>query len=213
MADETPAPSGPDSTAPVAPSAADDLATWTTPPPETLASAAPSGRGLSSKAKLAGIVGTAVVVGFVGVLVMQGGSSAATNDARGGFGGRPGAGGQGFPGAQTGQQGFRGGFADRGVAGTVTAVSSSSITVAGTTVKVTSATQVVANGAQSLLSAVKKGDTVFVHTEGTGADRFAERIFVGGLPQGGPGAGGQGGPGFGPPPDQDGSGNGSTSHT
>jgi hypothetical protein len=190
MADETPAPS-----------AADDLATWTTTPPAP----EPPGRGLSSKAKVAGIVGTAAVLGFVGVLVMQGGSSAATSSARGGFGGPPG-----------GQQGGvrDGGFAARGLSGTVASVSSSSITVAGTTVKVTSATEVVVNGTRGALSDVTKGATVFVHTEGSGSSRFAERIFVGGLPQGGPGGfgGQQGGPGFGPPPDQS-DGNGSTAHT
>jgi len=190
------------------PSAADDLATWTSAPADIASSEPAPTRTWSSRAKVAGIVGTAVVVGFVGVLVMQGGSSAATDNARGGFGGPPGSGRNGFP---TGQQGFAGGgFATRELTGTVSAVSSFSITVAGTTVRVTGATQVVVNGAQGSISEVRKGDTVFVHTEGTGSSRYAERIFVGGPPQGGPGA-----PGFGPPPGQgpDTSGNGSTTHT
>lgn len=196
----------------VTPSAADDLASWPTSPDETMSSESAPTRTWSSRAKAAGIVGTAVVVGFLGVLAMQGGSSAAPNNARPSFGGPPGSGGNGFPG---GQQGFPGGgFADRGLAGTVSAVSSSSITVAGTTVQVTSATRVVVNGAQASISQVKRGDTVFVHTEGTGSSRFAEAIFVGG-PPGGPGFGGQDGPGFGPPPGEgtDASGNGSTTHT
>src|SRR5690348_6432522 len=112
MADETSEP----------PLAADDLATWTTPPPP--ADNTPA-KGFSPRLKAAGILGTAVAVGFAGVLVMQGGSSAATGTTpQGGFAGAP--------------QDFRGGFpADRGLQGTVSAVSGTSITVAGTTVKVT----------------------------------------------------------------------------
>ena len=165
-----------------------------------------SGRTLSPRLKAAGVVGTAVVVGFVGVLVLQGGSSAATNGAnRTGFGGPPGAG-QAFGGPQgssgssgpAGGFGPPGGFAARGLTGTVSAVSSSSITVGGTTVKVTSTTEVVVNGARGALTDVTRGATVFVHTEGSGSNRYAERIFVGGPPQGGPGGQPGGPPGNGP---------------
>jgi len=164
------------------PSAADDLA--------ALAPDAAPVRSVSKRLKTAGIVGTAVAVGFVGVLAVQGSSASPTA-----------AGSAGPPGAAVGGRGpgGPGGFADRGVQGAVQAVSSSSITVAGTTVKVTGATQVVVNGAQGSLADVRKGVTVFVHTEGTGSARFAERIFVGTPPQGGPGGPG-GGPGGGPPP-------------
>ncbi|MFN2537189.1 MAG: DUF5666 domain-containing protein [Mycobacteriales bacterium] len=71
------------------------------------------------------------------------------------------------------------GVAGQGLQGTVDAVSSSSITVAGITVKVTSATQVVVDGAPGSLSDVTQGSPVFVHTEGAGSSRFAERVFVG----------------------------------
>lgn len=204
MADDTPVPSGPDFLAPT--SASDDLARWTTPPaspaadPDEIASEPAARRTLSNRAKTVGIVGTAVAVGFIGVLVMQGGSSAATTDSS--RGGPPGAGQGGFPGAQNGQQGFRGGGFGRGTAGTVSAVSGSSITVAGTTLKVTSATEVIVDGAQGSISQVKKGDTALVMTGGSGT---AERIIVGGFPGGGQGGfpgggrggflgGGQGGP-------------------
>jgi hypothetical protein len=183
-----------DGVLPPAPTAAEDLASMT--PADEISSS-----GLSKRLKVAGIVGTAVVVGFIGVLTVQGSSASPT--ASNGPGGGPA--GQFRQGGPAG--GPPVGFADRGVQGTVEAISSSSITVAGTTVKITSATQVVIDGAQGSLSDVKKGATVFVHTEGSGTSRWAERIFVGSF-----GQGGFGGPGFGPPPGRQ-QGNGTTAHT
>lgn len=161
---------------PVTLTAADDLAAMAPPVEDQIASTA----GMSRRLKTAGIVTTAVVVGFVGVLTVQG-SSASPSPSNG-------PGGVGGAGAFRGQGGPPG-FAARGLQGTVDAISPSSITVSGTTVKVTSATQVVVNGAPGALSDVTKGATVFVLTEGTGSARSAERILVG-----------MGGPGFGPPP-------------
>lgn len=154
---------------------------WLLPPAAPVDEVASS--GLSKRLKAAGIVGTAVVVGFVGVLTVQGSSAAPSA--------RSGPGGLGGPVAQFRQGGPPGGFAGRGLQGTVEAVSSSSITVAGTTVKLTSATQVLVNGAPGSLSDITKGVTAFVHTEGTGSSRYAERILIG-----------TGGPGLGPPPAQ-----------
>lgn len=170
--------------------------TWLLPPEPSTDEVASTGRSLSGRLKALGIVATAVVVGFVGVLTVQGSSASpsASNPptGRGGFGAPP---------------GMTGGFAPRGVQGTVASVSSSSITVrtaSGTsTVKVTSATEVIVNGAPGSLSDVTKGATVFVHTEGTGSSQVAERIFVGTMG------------GFGPPPGRQpgGTGTGTTSST
>lgn len=169
----------PTESTPVTQTAAADLAAMAPTAEDQIASTG----GLSRRLKAAGIVTTAVVVGFVGVLTVQG--SSASPSASSGPGGGPGA----FRG-----QGGPPGLAAQGLQGTVDAISSASITVAGTTVQVTSATQVLANGAQGSLSDVTKGATVFVHTEGTGSSRVAERIFVGAMTQGGPGGG--------PPPGQ-----------
>ena len=141
---------------------------WVTPLPDVVESPRVP-EGMSTRAK-AGVLATAAVVGALGVLALQGSGSAATAQ-QGGFG---------------------------GVSGTVSAISSSSITVAGTTASVSDATEVVVDGRRGSLSDVKEGDTVFLHTEGS----VAERIFVGGLPFGGPG---------GPPAAQQG--NGTTSST
>ena len=176
-----------DSTDPITPPTAGEDLQSLTPPTDEVASS-----GLSKRLKVAGIVGTAAVVGLIGVLTVQG--SSASPSANNGPGGGPG--GQFRQGGPAG--GPPVGFADRGLRGTVDAITSSSITVAGTVVKVTSATQVMVNGAQGSLSDVKKGSTVFVHTEGSGTSRWAERIFVGSM-----GQGGFGGPGFGPPPGAD----------
>jgi hypothetical protein len=158
---------------------------WLLPPAAPVDEVASTGLpgGLSKRLKVAGIVGTAVVVGFIGVLTVQGSSAApSARSEPGGLGG---------PAAQTRQGGPPGGFAGRGLQGTVEAVSASSITVAGTTVKLTSATQVLVNGAPGSLSDITKGATAFVRTEGTGSSRYAERVLIG-----------YGGPGFGPPPAQ-----------
>jgi hypothetical protein len=177
--------------------AADDLQALTPAPEEPAAGGSSRAKAL----KAVGIVTTAAIVGAIGVATLQGSSSANPTT----LSGPAGAPGQGAP-AQGGLGGGgRGGF-DNGLIGTVSKVSATSITVAGTdgtttTVKVTSATQVVENGATASLSAVDPGDTVFVHTEGTGASRYAERIMLGGFRQRG-----QGGPGFGQAPTQPGTG-------
>lgn len=177
------------------PTAAEDLQSMTSA--DELSSPGTAG-GTSRRLKAAGIVATAVVVGFVGVLAVQG-SSATPSASTGPGGPRVG------PAGQLQQGGPRGGFADRGVHGTIQAVSSSSLTVAGTTVQLTSATQVLVNGTVGSVADLKKGDTVFVHTEGSGSSRWAERVFVGGLPAGGPG--------FGPPPGQTEQDGGAADHT
>lgn len=174
---------------------------WLLPPDAPEEAAAPR-RSLSGRAKAVGVVATAVVVGFVGVLAVQGSSAspAASSTPAGRSG--PGPGGFGGFGGPPGG----GGFVPRGLQGTVASVSSSSITVTtaggASTVRLTSATEVVVNGARGSLSDVRKGAIVFVHTEGTGSARYAERVFVG-PPGAGPGA-----PGSGPPP-----GTGTTGHT
>jgi hypothetical protein len=160
---------------------ADDLAALT-PSEDVVESAAPEA-GMSTRTKI-GVLATAVVVGAVGVMTLQGSSSASPT-----AGSAPGA----PPGSQQQGSGGRGGF---GSPGTVTSISPSSITVttsSGTiTAAITSATQVIVNGQQGSVSDISKGATVMVHTEGD----VAERIFVGTTGFGG------GGPGFGPPPGQ-----------
>jgi hypothetical protein len=186
---------------PVRPSAAEDLQAMAVaaPPVEELGS---SGGSMSRRAKVIGIVATALVAGIVGVVTLQSSSASPSANAGpgGGPGGRPGLGQGGFRGGQGGGQGFgQGGqLGARGLMGTVASISSSSLTIASaqgsTTVQVTSATTVLVNGAQGSLSDVTKGATVLVRTSGTGSALVADRIFVGGA--------GFGGRGFGPPPGQ-----------
>jgi hypothetical protein len=186
---------------PVRPSAAEDLQAMAVaaPPVEELGS---SGRSMSRRAKVIGIVATALVAGIVGVVTLQSSSASPSANAGpgGGPGGRPGLGQGGFRGGQGGGQGFgQGGqLGARGLMGTVVSISSSSLTITSaqgsTTVQVTSATTVLVNGAQGSLSDVTKGATVLVRTSGTGSALVADRIFVGG--------GGVRGRGFGQPPGQ-----------
>lgn len=105
-------------------------------------------------------------------------------------------------GEQGQQRGGFGGFGAPGgvdgelrLQGTLTAVGSSSVslkTSAGTsTYAVTSATQIIRNGAPATLSQLKAGEQVFVHVypSGSGSGLTVERLFVGTPPQfgGGPG--------------------------
>jgi hypothetical protein len=170
----------------ITPSAADDLAAMA--PSEDVVEST----SLSTRTKI-GVLATAVVVGAIGVMTLQGSSSASPSASTGPGTGTP-PGGQGFQG--------RGGF---GSQGTVTAISSSSITVAtasGTvTAAITSATQVVVNGRQGSVADITKGATVMVHTEGD----VAERVFVGTM-----GLRGRGGP---PPAQGSTTDNGTTSTT
>jgi hypothetical protein len=186
---------------PVRPPAAEDLQAMAVaaPPVEELGSSGPS---MSRRAKVIGIVATALVAGIVGVVTLQSSSASPSANAgpAGGPGGRPGLGQGGFRGGQGGGQGFgQGGqLGARGLMGTVASISSSSLSITSaqgsTTVQVTSATTVLVNGAQGSLSDVTKGATVLVRTSGTGSALVADRIFVGGA--------GFGGRGFGPPPGQ-----------
>lgn len=140
-----------------------------------------------------------------------------------GFGGQ-GQNGQGQNGQGQNGQDFRGGPPQGGfggvegeerIQGTVTGTTASSVTVkssgGGTaTYAVNSTSQIVANGQLGSLSDVKVGDTVFLHViprssgDATG-DKVVERLFVGTMPQGGPGYGLPGGDG-----QQGGSGTGGT---
>lgn len=180
--------------------------------------APPSGKGKALRS--AGIVATGVVAGALGVAVLQGhGSSASTlSGSSGAAAGQVGA----PPGQQgTGQQqgrfgppgGLPGGFTGGGpgggvdggtrVAGTVTSVSATSITLRAddgttTTVPVSSSTEVLVNGAQATISQVSKGDVAMVHVIPDGSSTVAERVIVGD----------PGGRGFGPPPGSTGEGSG-----
>ena len=178
---------GPDSTTP---SAAEDLSAMA--PAADVVESPPAG-GMSTRTKV-GVLATAVVVGAIGVMTIQGSSSASPSATQG-----PG----GFAGGPPGAQG-RGGF---GSQGTVASISASSITVttaSGTvTAKITSATQVIVNGQPGSVADITKGATVMVHKEGD----TAERVFVGTTGFGGPPGGG-----FGPPPGQQ-QGTGTTSTT
>jgi hypothetical protein len=84
------------------------------------------------------------------------------------------------------------------VIGTVTAKSGSTLTVALTsgsvTVQVVAQTEIVNNGARGTLAQVAVGSKVFMHTYPLNGATVAERIFVGTVPQGGPGGGPGGGP-------------------
>ena len=168
-----------------------------------------SGRSFSQRAKAAGVFATALVVGAVGVFTLQSSSaSPQAGNGPGGFG-PPGANGQAPGGTNPG-----GRFG--GVQGTVSAVSSSSITVNGTAYAVGSSTRVIVDGTPSTIAAIKQGDTVMVRANGTAA----ELVLAGTPGQGGPGGfGGPGGQGGFGPPGQPGTqqaptgGNGTTSST
>jgi len=84
------------------------------------------------------------------------------------------------------------------VIGTVTAKDASTLTVALTsgsvTVRVLAQTEIVNNGVRGTLAQVAVGSKVFMHTYPLNGATVAERIFVGTIPQGGPGGGPGGGP-------------------
>ena len=84
------------------------------------------------------------------------------------------------------------------VIGTVTAKDASTLTVALTsgsvTVRVLAQTEIVNNGVRGTLAQVVVGSKVFMHTYPLNGATVAERIFVGTIPQGGPGGGPGGGP-------------------
>src|SRR3954463_3090229 len=88
----------------------------------------------------------------------------------------------GFPGGRL--AGGRGGVAgEQRLAGTVTAVGGSSVTIrtaSGTSAySVAAQTEIVRNGAVAALSAVRPGDSVFVHLiPGSGSSYVVERLFA-----------------------------------
>lgn len=158
--------------------------------------------------KRVGILATGLIAGAIGIATIQGSSgsnasnaSQAANSQQQGPGGR-------FQGGPPG--GFAGGSGGAGqiagetrVAGTLSAVGSSSITVKvgstgdGTTITipVNGTTEILRNGATAKLANLKTGEQVFVHVIPSGSSTVAERIFAGTI----------GGAGFGgPPSDQQG---------
>jgi hypothetical protein len=143
----------------------------------------------------------AAVLVVIGVLAGGGIAYAAghhaTSTASTGIGQPP----AGAPGA-----GFGGRAGEQHIAGTLTAVGSSSVTVqssSGTaTYTVDAGTQIVRDGAPATLSQLRAGDAVFLHVypASSGGRLHVERIFAGQLP-----SGGFGGPGgFGHDGDRDG---------
>jgi hypothetical protein len=152
----------------------------------------------------AGLIGAGVLAGVAavtGVQSLRSTPAAQTTQAGQAQAGQSGqlkggpAGGQ-----QGGQQGgqLQGGQPGRmdgeqRVLGTVTAKTDSSITVALTsgsvTVQVGDQTEIVNNGARATLAQVAVGSKVFMHTYPLNGTTVAERIFVGTVPQGGPGGG------------------------
>jgi hypothetical protein len=134
--------------------------------------------------KSIGIVATGLVAGAIGIATMQGshGAAAATaataataaiQDGPDRFGGRP-------------------------VQGTISALSSSSITVAGTTASITSVTVVIKDGVTSSVSALATGDPVLLLATTEGSTTVAARVLAGSAASGGPGDAPDGG--FGAPP-------------
>jgi hypothetical protein len=81
----------------------------------------------------------------------------------------------------------------------VASVTSSTVTVktasGSSTYAVTSATQILRNGAPAALSSLKAGEQVFLHVYSSGNAMAVERLFVGTPPQ----FGGHAGPGDGDP--------------
>jgi hypothetical protein len=146
----------------------------------------------------------AMAVPVAAALIVGLGAGYALNDVTSSNGGSPG-GQRGFPTALQGngpggfsqgappQGGFGGVQGEERIQGTVAATTGSTITVrssTGTTATYTvdSTSQIVSNGQSGTLADVKVGDTVFVHVvPGSSGNKVVERLFVGTLPQGGPG--------------------------
>jgi hypothetical protein len=176
------------------------------------------GRRFKTLATGAGLVLGGVLAGTVAVSAAQGltGHGAQPTAVVAQAGGGAGAGAPGLGSAPQPQQGFGGrsggGLGGGGLAGeqrlsgTVAAVGSSSlsVTTASGTVSyaVTAQTEIVKDGQPVGLSALQKGDAVFLHVYPSGSGMAAERIFAGNPPAGGPGPGG---PGLGGPGRDDGS--------
>jgi hypothetical protein len=162
---------------------------------------APSQRrhGRTAAAVAAGVVAAGLIAGG-GWAVAHLGSD--TSAAQSGTDGRNGTGPGGFPGGQ-------GGMGRPPVAGTVSALTGSTITVTpsggtATTYTVASGTQVLNNGATAELSDLAVGDPVVViaAAAGTGGTATADRILAGSSATAMPGPGG-GRPGSAPQPSTD----------
>jgi hypothetical protein len=137
----------------------------------------------------AGLIAAGSLAGGVAVAALRPHSSTTTASQTGSAGGQVPAGqvpsgGQVLPGQ--GQGGFGGGGGVDGeqrLGGIVTAVGGSSVTIrtaSGTTAyAVTAQTEIVRNGALARLSAVRAGDSVFVHLiPGSGSSYVVERLFA-----------------------------------
>ena len=162
---------------------------------------APAARRKNAALSSVGLLLAGLLVGGVAVWAVQSQNSDASTT-----GATPHTG-QGLPGGQggaapngTGQNGFGPGPGGSGLAGeqrlagTITAVGSSTVTLrsqAGTaTYTVVADTEIVRNGSQVALSALKAGDVALVHVYPSGSTLVVERILAGTLP----GRGGFGGP-------------------
>jgi hypothetical protein len=158
--------------------------------------ARPTGYRTAAKTAALVVAGLLVGGGVVFAAVHKSGSSSAP---------KAGAAGTASESAGSGTQGFQGG-APRGggiageqhIQGTVTAKTSGSITVKSSsgpaTYVVNATTEIVRDGQQATLSAVKVGDPVFVHVYPSSSGlMLVERLFAGTSATAGP-------PGFGTPP-------------
>jgi hypothetical protein len=148
---------------------------------------------------VAGLVVAGVLAGAVAVTAWESHASTSANSPTvgtgsgslpqgGGIGAPGGQAGLGGPGGQGGSGGPGGLAGEEHVLGTLTAVGPSTVTVnsSGTTATytVTANTQIVRNGTETTLSALKAGDQVLVHVypSGSGSSMLVERIFAGQLP-------------------------------
>lgn len=171
------------------------------PTPAEAPAAASTTGGRRTAFAAAGLVAAGVLVGAVGVAALRPHASTAANGLVGFAQGQPQNGQQpsgqlpnGQPQGQ-GQGGFAGpgggGFAggpgggdgEQHLAGTVTAVGGSSVTIrtASGTAKyaVTAQTEIVRNGSVASLSSIRPGDSVFVHLIPMGGNSYAvERMFA-----------------------------------
>lgn len=167
------------------------------PSESTSAGESPAERRGRGRLAMVGLLAAGAAVGAIAVTQINHHSSASTTTSSSlpvaGTGQGPGATGQApgtndggqLPGAGPVQGGPGGGGldAEQRLAGTVTSVGSSSVTVktsSGTaTYRVTSASEIVRNGQAVSLSAIKSGDAVFVHVYPSDSAMVIERLFAG----------------------------------
>jgi hypothetical protein len=156
---------------------------WEQPPTPAQPEAA-GAAGYRTAAKTVALVAAGLLVGGGAVFaaVHRSGSSSGSNaTAAGSANTAIGGGTQGFQGGPSGGGGIDG---EQRLQGTVTAKTSGSITVkssSGTATYVVNATtEIVRNGQQATLSAVKVGDPVFVHVyPSSSGQMLVERLFAG----------------------------------